>query len=272
MLPEQRINLWYWLAAAAFAVAIMPLPDFLQSVTPQHKFIFMVIATLAALLCFLKAVSLAWKDEEKAPRIERRRKMIPLVGMIAFGVGFIVCAAWFFWPIKSEEQKLPGFTAYAVIRLYDTPEFRRRYVFEFVSSDGAKVSFYLSASSVFTLSATDIRGEAYPLEVKLGDGGIPIDQFVTLFCEVGIAKNSTTMRILVNEREVARRDFSFPLNLGKMDWKPGALGAPVIGTNQGGVFLLSEIGVYPKTMTSAEVHALVENAAGSYNQLEPVFS
>jgi hypothetical protein len=109
------------------------------------------------------------------------------------------------------------------------------------------------------------------LEVKLGDGGIPIDQFVVLFCEIGVAKNSTTIRVLVNEKEVARRGLSFPLNLGKMDWKAGALGAPVIGTNQSGVFLLSEIGVWPTTMTSTEVHALVENAAGSYNQLTAIF-
>lgn len=175
------------------------------------------------------------------------------------------------WLYLAKEQKLPGFTSYAVIRLYDTPEFRRRYVFEFVSSDGAKVSFYLSASSIFTFSATDLRGEAYPLEVKLGDGGIPIDQFVVLFCEIGIAKNSTTMRVLVNEKEVARRDLAFPLILGKMDWKPGTLGAPATGTNQGGVFLLSEIGIYPRTMTSEEVHGLVENAASSYKQVIPVF-
>lgn len=180
----------------------------------------------------------------------------PLLGML-----------WFY---LAKEQKLPGFTAYAVIRLYDTPESRRRYVFEFVSSEGAKVSFYLSASSVFTFAATDIQGEAYPLEVKLGDGGIPIDQFVTLFCEVGIAKNSTIMRILVNEKQVARRDLSFPLKLGKLDWKPGTLGVPVTGINQGGVFLLSEIGIYSITMTSKEVHALVDNATGLYNQSTPI--
>src|ERR1019366_7251474 len=125
---------------------------------------------------------------------------------------------------------VPGFTSYAVIRLYDTPESRRRYVYEFVSSDGAKVAFYLSASSIFTFSATDVSGEHYPLEVKLGGDGIPIDKFVALFCEIGIAKNSTSIRILVNEREIAHRDLSFALKLGKMDWKPGALGAPVIGS------------------------------------------
>src|ERR1700722_12980470 len=67
---------------------------------------------------------------------------------------------------------------------------RPRYVFEFVTSDGAKASFYLSASSEFTFSVTDIRNEPYPLEVKIGNDGIPIDQFVALFCEVGVRSAS----------------------------------------------------------------------------------
>jgi hypothetical protein len=164
------------------------------------------------------------------------------------------------------DERLPGFTGYAVIRLYDTPESRRRYVFEFVSSDGAKASFYLSASSLFTFSITDVRGESYPLEIKVGTGGLPIDQFVALFCEVGVDKDSTTLRVLANEREIARRDLGFPINLGKMDWKAGALGAPANGINQGGIFLLSELGAYAGTMTTANVHALVENVRGFYKQ------
>lgn len=181
----------------------------------------------------------------------------------ALGIVMVGVILFVYFP---RDKAIPGFTGYSVIKLYDTPESRRRYVFELVSSDGAKVSFYLSASSVFTLAATDLRGESYPLEVRVGGDGIPIDQFVALFCEIGISENSTMMRVLVNEKEVARRDLAFALDLGKMDWKPGALGAPVIGTNQGGVFLLGEFGVYPFTMTSSQVHALVDNIRGYYKQ------
>lgn len=177
--------------------------------------------------------------------------------------GPILGALWLYY---GKETKLPGFSAYSVIRLYDTPEFRRRYVFEFVSTDHAKVAFYLSASGVFTFSATDIRGESYPLEVKLGNSGIPIDRFVVLVCEVGLATNSTVMKIIVNEKEVARRELNFPLNLGNIDWKPGSLGAPVIGTNQGGVFLLGEIGIYKTTLTSSEIGRLIENVRNHYGQ------
>jgi hypothetical protein len=191
------------------------------------------------------------------------RRMAWIFPWILIVGGPLIGGAWLYF---NREIKLPGFTGYAVIRLYDSPEFRRRYVFEFVSSDGARVAFYLSASSVFTFSVTDIRGESYPLEVRLGHGGIPIDKFVALFCEVGVAKNSSILRVIVNEKEVATRKLSFPLNLGKMDWKPGSLGQPLIGVNQGGVFMLTELGIYGQTMTSKEIHALVENVRGFYKQ------
>jgi len=231
---------------------------------PDNKWIGGIFVLAAIVVLFFDIRITGWQLSGHTP-ITRGRPLA-LWGMIVFGAALIVCAVWYFRPILPDEnQKLPGFTSYAVIRLYDSPEFRRRYVYEFVASEGAKVSFYLSASSIFTFAATDLRGESYPLEVKVGGGGIPIDQFVVLFCEVGVTENSTVMRVLVNEKEVARRDLNFPLNLGKMDWKPGALGAPMIGTNQGGVFLLSEMGIYGTTMTSAEVHGLVENATNFYS-------
>ena len=173
-------------------------------------------------------------------------------------VGPLIGIIWLY-VAKPIQEELPGFGSYAVIRLYDSPEFRRRYVFDFVSSDGAKVALYLSASSRFTFSVTDVRGESYPLEVKVGADGIPIDDFVILFCEVGLTENSTRLRILVNEKEVARRDLNFPLSLGKMDWKPGSLGAPTIGQNQGGIFLLVEFGIWQKTFSRETIRKLTEN-------------
>jgi hypothetical protein len=50
-----------------------------------------------------------------------------------------------------------------------------------------------------------------------------------------------------------------------MDWK-GVFGMPVVGTNQGGVFLIAELGVYRSTLTSSEVHALVDNVRGFYKE------
>jgi hypothetical protein len=33
-----------------------------------------------------------------ASQAVKRRRMLALTGMIVFGCGFIVCAAWYFWP------------------------------------------------------------------------------------------------------------------------------------------------------------------------------
>jgi hypothetical protein len=232
---------------------------------PDNKWIGGIFVLAAIAVLFFDIRITGWQLSGQAP-IARDRPLA-FWGMLLFGIAFLGCSVLYFQPfLTRQEQRLPGFTSYAVIRLYDTPESRRRYVYEFVSSQGGKASFYLSASSIFTFAATDVGGEAYPLEVKIGDDGIPIDQFVVLFCEVGVTDTSTTMRILVNDKEVARRDLAFPLNLGRIDWKPGALGAPVTGINQGGVFLLSEFGVYPTTLTSAEIQGLVKNANEFYKR------
>jgi hypothetical protein len=203
----------------------------------------------------------AWQPLVCAPERAERQPIwqrFAVGGGIAIALGLLFAVTdWF----SSPEQKLPGFTAYVVLRLYDTPEFRRRYVFEFVTSDGAKVSFYLSASSQFTFAVEDIHGETYPLEVKVGGEGIPIDRFIALFCEVGETPTSTVLRILVNGREIVRRDLPFSSNLGKLDWRPGALGAPLVGQNQGGVFLLFEIGIFAEMLTDKNAMKLVHNVS-----------
>jgi hypothetical protein len=208
-------------------------------------------------------VLMAFSSLDWVLRASKRSRKVKIVAnaVMATAIAVTILRAHF-----QTNQKLPGFGSYSVIRLYDSPEARRRFVFEFVSDGEAKVAFYLSASSVFTFAVTDIRGEIYPLEIKVGNGGIPIDQFVALFCEIGIDRDATIIRVLINEREIARRELAFPLNLGKMDWKPGSLGVPVTGVNQGGIFLLSEIGISRTTMTPKEIQALVENVRGFYGQ------
>jgi hypothetical protein len=98
MRRDRKIDLWYWIAAAALAIALMPAADLLHDVSLLRKWSIFLIALALALACFLRAVFLAWRDEEEAPKHERRQKMIALVGMIIFGLGFLGCAEWFFWP------------------------------------------------------------------------------------------------------------------------------------------------------------------------------
>jgi hypothetical protein len=238
---EGKINIALALVAIAGAGTIVIAPDL----------------TVIALI----AIAVTGGILLSAHHFSGRRAMWMIPWILIIG-GPIVGAGWLYF---ARETKLPGFVTFGVMRLYDTPEFRRRYVYEFVTSDGARASFYLSASSVFTFALTDVRGEPYPLEVKIGTNGIPIDKVVALLCEAGLENNSTKIRIIVNEKEVASRNIGFKLNLGKMDWRPGSLGSS-LGGKQGGVFLLSEFGIYGSTMTSSEIHALTENVRKFYKE------
>ena len=59
---------------------------------------FFVAAAIIAIASGVIACIAAFADKEEVERLERRHKMIPLVGMIICGVGLIGLGAWYFWP------------------------------------------------------------------------------------------------------------------------------------------------------------------------------
>jgi hypothetical protein len=133
---------------------------------------------------------------------------------------------WHYSPAQfAPQQALPGFTASALIRLYDTPEAKNRYIFDLATSDGAKAAFYLSASEQFTYSITDTNGVSYNLEIPIGNSGIPIDRYIFLYCEAGVSENSTVVRVMIDAKEIRRRVYDFPISLGKKDWTKFTVGA-----------------------------------------------
>src|SRR5947208_60250 len=193
------IALLLWLAAAALAVALVAagilFPD-----APRLAIWAMFIGGIAlAIALLIAAMVVAARDAERATN-ERRRSILPLSGMAVLGAALIVGLAWVFWPSDPLDKSRPGFAAYGVLRLFDTPELRRRYIFELKSAEGGKAAFYLSASGRFTFSVTDTNGETYPIEAKAGRGGIPIDSVIVLLCEAGIVDRSTVLRVVVNNR------------------------------------------------------------------------
>jgi hypothetical protein len=104
MTIDRRIAILLWLAAAVFAVGLVPAADLLHDLPLDAKWAFSGLCTLGALVLFAKAAFLTWQDEQAAPKADRRRKMIALVGMIVFGCGFIGCSAWYFWPSKTSQE------------------------------------------------------------------------------------------------------------------------------------------------------------------------
>ena len=118
------------------------------------------------------------------------------------------------------DEKLPGFGAGMVVQINDITEDRKKYQYSFRAPDGAEVALYLSPSNHFSFSVTDIHGEEYTLEIPLGDSGVPFEEVACIFCEVGTATSYSYLRALVNGKEVARRDYNFPLDLGSRHWMP----------------------------------------------------
>jgi hypothetical protein len=254
-----RVAILLGLSSLPAGVALMAAQAILTNVPRWVWVVGLLAGIIGVALLIGAAIAIASREKPKVASVNRYQS-VPQRFTVGFGmVGLLILlffvTRWFATPV----QKSPGFAAYAVVRLYDTPENRRRYVFEFTSVEGAKSAFYLSASGQFTFTISDVHGEAYPLEVRVGRDGIPIDEFVVLFCEAGIQSRSTALRILVNGKEVARRIIPEALDLGTRDWKPGSLGAPIIGENGGGVFLLSELGIFSTTLTDAEIGGLVQN-------------
>jgi hypothetical protein len=164
-----------------------------------------------------------------------------------------VWLAWFFWPRDAFYQTMPGFTAYAVVRIFDTPELRRKYLFDFETPEGAKASFYISAADRFTWAITDVHKEPYQLEIPQGRGKVPLDEVIALFCQVGLTDTATLMRVVINGGEIGRRALPFPINLGKMEWTKLTLGSNM-------PFRFFEEGVYSKTLTDREIGKLTQNA------------
>jgi hypothetical protein len=161
------------------------------------------------------------------------------------------------------DEKLPGFASGMMVRTEDVTEMRRKYQFDFHTTEGAKAGFYLSASNRFAFSVTDIHGEPYTLDIPLGSNGIPFEKFAYVFCEVGTASSYSYLRALVDGKEVARRDLSFPLDLGSRHWLP-EIGADANGRNRAAMSF-AEGGIFSMTLSDSEIAALTKNVLQYYN-------
>lgn len=156
-------------------------------------------------------------------------------------------------------EKLPGFSWYNVISINPLPLPRKQYVFEFRDKEGAGAAFYLSASNAFVFEATDIHGSSYHLDIALGRNGIPVGQFIILFCEIGVGSNYSFFRAVVNGKEVQRRDLPFAVDLGSKQWS-GKIGADINGKNNGAFDLMTFVAVNSLTLSDEEIERITNDA------------
>ena len=136
---------------------------------------------------------------------------------------------------------------HAAIQINDVTVSRRKYVFDLSTPDGAKAAFYLSASDKFTFSVTDTKGETYPLEIPVGEKGIPLGVGMYLAVEVGVSSTASFLSVSVNGIDVGHRDLPFAIDLGSRDWKNVTVGADANKQNFGG-FALATLMILTSTL------------------------
>jgi hypothetical protein len=184
-------------------------------------------------------------------------------------LGLLLVAAWDLghvgerlgrvWPTDTAAKVLPGFGSYAYLRLYDTPELRRRFIYDFTTPEGGGIKFFLSSSGQFNFTVTDLNKETYSLEIPIGADGIPIDRSIFLFCEVGIAEDQTILRVSVDEKKVGERSLPFKIAIGNTSKiGRGSIGADANGQNNA-PFKISEFAILSKTLTTEQKSKLIEN-------------
>ena len=249
MRKTHQIAVLLWFGALATSIAVSAVSLLFPDASRNILWACFLGGTTTALTLVVLASAVAFRDREELDTPKFPKKL--LIGMMVTGVGVIILSIIFFWPSDAFNSPMSGFSNYSVVRVFDTPDFKRKYLFDYQTPEGAKVSFYISASDIFTLSASDIRGESYPLEIPIDSGKIPLTSYVVLFCEIGFTKDSTILRVVVNRAEVQRRTLPFVINLGSQNWNAGTFG--------GVPLRIVEWGNYNKALTNDDINKLVDN-------------
>ena len=175
---------------------------------------------------------------------------------ISGGVLFIITAvAWWFWPSDIFDKSMPGLSVLMDGRIYDTPDKTNRQLFKLENSHGGGASLYLSASGLFTFSVTDNFRSTYDLEARLHRSELPIDEFITLFCELANHDHQSTMRIVVNGKEIRRRTIPATLSF-RGDW--GGDWKPQIGG--GALFSLITTAVWSNTVPNDKIQKISDDS------------
>jgi hypothetical protein len=179
-----------------------------------------------------------------------RHEQIPLIAILLFVASCAGIVASIVLYVQRGPESLPGAAAFAYIRLYDSPELRRRVVYEFRTPQGGGIKFFLSPTGLFNFTATDVNGEDYPLEIPIGAKGIPIDRSIFLLCEVGISNNYTILRVSVDRKQVGFRSLPSRIEIGDISHlQKMVLGADANGQN-GAAFKIAELGLAHSTMSA----------------------
>ncbi len=148
-------------------------------------------------------------------------------------------------------KRLSGFSAEILIRVNRAAKkSEHRPVFDFRSPEGARISLALNSTDSFLLTATDIRGKRYPLEIPLDEAGIADSIPVHLSCDIAATKEYLAIRVMVNGHRVAYRVFPERVDLGSAKWDDGSINYGGDGSEE--AFLVRLVSEENGTLTDNE--------------------
>jgi hypothetical protein len=148
------------------------------------------------------------------------------------------------------DNRLPGLSINMFVRLQHLPTNRRKYLFDFGTTEGERFSLYISSDNIFTVSFVDAKHEPHVLQIPIGEL-VYLGRFMFICCQLGIGGQLTMMNMWVDDREIGILNLPFRTDLGILDVPNGTIGADLSGDN-GAAFDLSEAFVY--SMTASRRH------------------
>jgi hypothetical protein len=258
-------GVWKWIVLGAAVVGNWLLPS-ISRWDPAFRVLAGLATTALALMVVLFAIALrkairesrtsgerSVPEKDSSPANPKTHHIVIALLLILLAV---IGAIFGPTPLPSV---LPGISVNGVVRLKHLPVERRKYIFDFGTMKTGRLSIYISSDSIFTLSFLDPAGEAHPVQIPLGGDGIPLEQFFSLSCGIGIDRQSTKMYITVNGKEARSLELPFRVDVGSLDITNAILGADV-STHNAGAFDLKEFGVSYNTLDGKTISALSTNA------------
>lgn len=146
---------------------------------------------------------------------------------------------------------LQGFSAEVLVRIDRLDAGTGKIIFDRHSPEGASASLLLSQRGSLVLSATDIQGRSYSLEIPFNRGEVPLRAPIHLSCEIGVADSYTVMRVLVNGRTIRYRLLRAPLKLGFGGWQDSDMDV-LEHDGDGAPFTVRVVSVANDTLTDRE--------------------
>ncbi len=161
------------LSAIPYGAAMMAAPEYLH-LSPTGVFLSFWGGLVGTIVLIGWATGIALRDDAKAPAEGHKRRMVPIVGMVIFGLGFVTCAAWYFWPVRTEAK--PAISV-AISQMAE-PQFVNKPMFEAEWENDNQVFVIpdvflsnLSDSHPLTLEISlELRGNGYKDSILKGDG------------------------------------------------------------------------------------------------------